>query len=200
MISKAQENTLSRGAVMPQRLRMSALEKCMLRCAVVDANDRVLDANITNGLMAEYLRRNEICEVCGISGSMENVKRARELLRGCDIVYAGTGDIPWPDCTFNLALMQLERAERGDTERWLNELERVLKEGGQLILGCASALSKAITSASDDYESYQPCACELSELLAELGFVDIARRRAGLMNDVVIAWKRKPDAESTIDQ
>lgn len=167
---------------------------------MIDANDSVLDANICEGLMAEYLRRNEICEVCGIHGSMEGVKQARARLHGCDIVYAGAGDIPWPDDTFNVAFMRAEQTERDDIERRLCELHRVLKEGGQLVLGCASAIGRIVMSRLDYDAPCCPDMHELSDSLAKLGFTDITRQHAGLMADVLVAWKRKPAAERAIQQ
>ena len=70
MISRAHEKTLSGVAAVKRVPQLSALEKAMLKWAVVDPEDRVLDANVGNGLLAEYLRRNMQCEVCGISDTL----------------------------------------------------------------------------------------------------------------------------------
>lgn len=195
MISKAQERTLGREIAIAPRVKMSAMEKSMLRWAVIDPKDKVLDANIGEGLMAEYLKRNELCELCGISESMEDVKRARARLRGCDIVYAVAGDIPWPDNAFDVALYRMVGAEYADTERRIKELERVLKEGGQLVIGFASAIGRAISQRPEYGEAEQPCFRELSDTLGRHGFMGLSRQRAGLMGEVLVAWKRKPTAE-----
>ena len=83
----------------------------MLKWAVVDPGDRLLDANIGSGMMAEYLRRNMQCEVCGVSDNMESVRAARSRLQNSDIVYAVPGDIPWHEEVFDTVLMKLDGQE-----------------------------------------------------------------------------------------
>ena len=127
MISKVQGKTISGELSVKAGPHLSALEKAMLRWVVVDPEDRVLDATVGKGLMAEYLRRNMQCEVCGVSADMEDVRAARARLQSCDIVYAGEGDIPWREDAFDTVLMQW----RGDGEalgRMLGEVLRVLRE------------------------------------------------------------------------
>lgn len=94
MITKVQGKTVSGELSVKACPRLNPLEKAMLRWAVVDPEDRVLDACVGRGLMAEYLRRNMQCEVCGVSSDMEEVRSARARLQSCDIVYAPVGDIP----------------------------------------------------------------------------------------------------------
>ena len=59
MITKVQGKTVSGELSVKACPRLNPLEKAMLRWAVVDPEDRVLDACVGRGLMAEYLRRNE---------------------------------------------------------------------------------------------------------------------------------------------
>lgn len=70
MITKVQGKTVSGELSVKACPRLNPLEKAMLRWAVVDPEDRVLDACVGRGLMAEYLRRNMQCEVCGVSSDM----------------------------------------------------------------------------------------------------------------------------------
>ena len=58
MITKVQGKTVSGELSVKACPRLNPLEKAMLRWAVVDPEDRVLDACVGRGLMAEYLRRN----------------------------------------------------------------------------------------------------------------------------------------------
>lgn len=58
MITKVQGKTVSGELSVKACPRLNPLEKGMLRWAVVDPEDRVLDACVGRGLMAEYLRRN----------------------------------------------------------------------------------------------------------------------------------------------
>ena len=166
----------------------------MLKWAVVDPEDRVLDASVGRGLMAEYLRRNMQCEVCGVSSDMEDVRAARARLQSCDIVYAPVGDIPWREDAFDTVLMQW-RGDADSLDRMLGETLRVLKPGGQLVLGTAcwpaamNALRRWMTSGA---ESVSVDRCALKTRLAALSFEQVSWQRTGLGTGVMTAWKRKP--------
>ena len=56
MISRVQGKTLAGEIAVKKLPKLSALEKAMLKWAVVDPDDRLLDANIGTGIMAEYMR------------------------------------------------------------------------------------------------------------------------------------------------
>ena len=126
MITKVQGKTVSGELSVKACPRLNGLEKAMLKWAVVDPEDRVLDASVGRGLMAEYLRRNMQCEVCGVSSDMEDVRAARARLQSCDIVYAPVGDIPWREDAFDTVLMQW-RGDADSLDRMLSEALRVLK-------------------------------------------------------------------------
>ena len=132
MITKVQGKTVSGELSVKACPRLNPLEKAMLRWAVVDPEDRVLDACVGRGLMAEYLRRNMQCEVCGVSSDMEEVRSARARLQSCDIVYAPVGDIPWREGAFDTVLMQW-KGDADSLDRMLGEVLRVLKPGGLFI-------------------------------------------------------------------
>lgn len=88
MITKVQGKTVSGELSVKACPRLNPLEKAMLRWAVVDPEDRVLDACVGRGLMAEYLRRNMQCEVCGVSsdyggGALRTCAAAKLRYRLC---------------------------------------------------------------------------------------------------------------------
>ena len=194
MITKVQGKTVSGELSVKACPRLNALEKAMLRWTVVDPEDRVLDACVGRGLMAEYLRRNMQCEVCGVSADMEDVRAARARLQSCDIVYAPVGDIPWREDAFDTVLMQW-KGEADALERMLSEVLRVLKPGGQLVLGTAcwpaamNALRRWVTVSAEG----TPVNClELQTRLTDLSFEQVSWQRTGLGTGVMTAWKRKP--------
>ena len=121
MLTKVQGKTLRGEMTVAHPPKLSAMEKGMLKWAVVNMDDKVLDASIGSGLMAEYLRRNLQCEVCGVSSEMEDVRRARARLQSCDIVYACKGDIPWREEAFDTVLYPLhqEEPEQLGRQSWL---------------------------------------------------------------------------------
>ena len=200
MISRAQEKTLSSDIAARKQPKLSSLEKAMLKWAVVDPEDKVLDANIGSGMMAEYLRRNMQCEVCGVSDNMEHVREARGRLQNCDIVYAGPGDIPWREGAFDTVLMKYTGEETVAMTRTLSEAARVLKPGGQLILGtmyypaAVSAIANVFAEESlSEFKPFQRSA--IMEMLSGCSFENITWQRTGFTTGVMIAWKSKPEVE-----
>lgn len=187
MITKVEGKTLAEGFVLTPGPRLSALEKGMLKWAVVDPEDKVLDANIGSGMMAEYLRRNLLCELCGVSDRMEDVRQARARLQSCDIVYAVPGDIPWREGAFDTVLMKLGGEGQEQLSRMLTEVKRVLKPGGQLILGtrCFPASMQGRVGEEKRYFRQKP----MREMLAKLSYEKVSWQRTGLFTGVVIAWK-----------
>ncbi len=198
MISRAQGKTWTAGVAVGKQQKLSALEKAMLKWAVVDPEDRVLDASISSGMMAEYLRRNMQCEVCGVSDNMENVRAARSRLQNCDIVYAAPGDIPWRENAFDTVLLKYGREDEDAFMRTLNEVSRVLRPGGQLILGTVSypAAVNAIAGIFSEESAEERRVFNrnaVNDMLRECGFENVTWQRTGVATGVMIAWKRKPE-------
>lgn len=200
MITRMQSKTLRRTVPVSTEAKLSALEKSMLRWVVVDPDDRLLDVNIGNGMMAAYLRRNMQCEVCGVSDRMEEVRYARSLLRSCDIVYAPAGDIPWREDAFDTVLMKLDREEEELLERLFEEAKRVLKPGGQLILGASSypAVMSAVVGlfsdgSAEDRRFFRKDFAE--QVLQDLSYQNITWQRTSFSTGVMVAWKPKPQVD-----
>ncbi len=198
MISKAQGKMWTTSVAVSKQQKLTALDKAMLKWAVVDPEDRLLDANIGTGMMAEYLRRNMQCEVCGVSDNMEHVRAARTRLQNCDIVYAAAGDIPWRENAFDSVLLKYNGEEDSVFLRVLSEVSRVLRPGGQLILGtmCYPAAINAITTLLADegmgeQQNFRKAA--MMEMVSACEFENITWQRTGFGTGVMIAWKRKPD-------
>lgn len=200
MITRMQSKAVQRGFPLSAETKLSALEKAMIRWVVVDPDDRLLDANIGSGKMAEYLRRNMQCEICGVSDRMDHVRYARSLLRSSDIVYAPAGDIPWHKDSFDTVLMKLSCEEDDLLRRMFEEAKRVLKPGGQLILGAASypPVINAVAGLLDDSgmeerRFFQKDAVE--QILRELSYHNIIWQRTGFSTGVMVAWKPKPQVD-----
>lgn len=205
MISRAQGKTMSAEVAVSKQPKLSTLEKAMLKWAVVDPEDRVLDTSIGSGMMAEYLRRNMQCEVCGVSDNMEHVRQARSRLQNCDIVYAGPGDIPWKENAFDTVLMKYASEEPAVLHRMLSEASRVLRPGGQLILGTVyyPAFVNVIAGlfAEESMEEHRPFKrSEVMEMLYTSSFERLTWQRTSLATGVMIAWKRKPEVETLLSE
>ena len=195
MITRMQSKTLRGMMPAGREPRLTLLEKAMLRWVVVDPDDKLLDANIGSGKMAEYLRRNMQCEICGVSDNMEHVRYARSLLRSSDIVYAALGDIPWREDAFDTVLMKLDSEDEELLGRMFTEAKRVLKPGGQLILGLKSQLPAMLMTEDASGERRGVRKETVLELLEKQSYHDLFWQRTGLSNGVVIAWKPKPEVD-----
>lgn len=198
MITRVQGKTLAGEIAVRKEPRLTALERSMLRWAVVDPDDRLLDANVGSGMMAEYLRRNMQCEVCGVSDRMEQVRSARDRLQSCDIVYAPAGDIPWREDAFDTVLMKMDAEEPETIERMLAEAKRVLRPGGQLILGvmCWPAAMAAAASFLFSEDRRPIRMREVQQMLNKAAYEKVTWQRTGLRMGVMIGWKNKPGLEN----
>lgn len=199
MISKAGSRTYERTQCPPRHPRLSPMERCLLKWAVIDRDDRVLDVGLGNGLMAEYLLRNMECEVCGVADDMELVRSTRGLVRSADLVYAAAGDIPWRDQAFHTVLLRPSRMDGSAMENQLREVHRVLKEGGQLVMGMRNlpaplqAAMDAMSEAEEETESVSRR--QLKAMLSGLGFEQLSWHPCGIFSGALVAWKRNPLAE-----
>lgn len=199
MISKAGSRTYERTQCPPRHPRLSPMERCLLKWAVIDRDDRVLDVGLGNGLMAEYLLRNMECEVCGVADDMELVRSTRGLVRSADLVYAAAGDIPWRDQAFHTVLLRPSRMDGSAMENQLREVHRVLKEGGQLVMGMRNlpaplqAAMDAMSEAEEETESVSRR--QMKAMLSGLGFEQLSWHPCGLFSGALVAWKRNPLAE-----
>lgn len=199
MISKAGSRTYERTQCPPRHPRLSPMERCLLKWAVIDRDDRVLDVGLGNGLMAEYLLRNMECEVCGVADDMELVRSTRGLVRSADLVYAAAGDIPWRDQAFHTVLLRPSRMDGSAMENQLREVHRVLKEGGQLVMGMRNlpaplqAAMDAMSEAEEEAESVSRR--QMKTMLSGLGFEQLSWHPCGIFSGALVAWKRNPLAE-----
>lgn len=199
MISKAGSRTYERTQCPPRHPRLSPMERCLLKWAVIDRDDRVLDVGLGNGLMAEYLLCNMECEVCGVADDMELVRSTRGLVRSADLVYAAAGDIPWRDQAFHTVLLRPSRMDGSAMENQLREVHRVLKEGGQLVMGMRNlpaplqAAMDAMSEAEEETESVSRR--QMKAMLSGLGFEQMSWHPCGIFSGALVAWKRNPLAE-----
>ena len=193
MISKVQSKRYTPQPKLSENASLTPLEKGLLRWTVAERGDKVLDVHVGNGLMLEYLQRNMECEVCGVSDDMESVRISRSRLRNADIVYASQEEIPWMEDTFDSVYMKL--SGHAITEQMMHEAARVLKPGGQLLIGFRTVpaplriLMSAMKSDSDDELARPTARARVLDLMQKNGFRQITSQRTGMINSVSIAWK-----------
>ncbi|MDD3214460.1 MAG: methyltransferase domain-containing protein [Eubacteriales bacterium] len=199
MITKAQSKRYAPRPSLDQKPKLTALEKGLLRWSMAERGDKVLDVHVGNGLMLEYLNRNMECEICGMSDDMECVRLSRSRLRNADIVYASREDIPWMQNTFDSVYLKLVSSPV--SKQTIGEVLRVLKPGGQMLVGIKSVPTPfrqiaGLVRIESDEEWIQPVTREQTlDMMREAGLTQITWQPTNLLNGVCIGWK--PLAEET---
>ena len=139
-MTRVQAHELQNEAAVAVSPKLAALERSMLTWAMIERGDKVLDMSPRYGTLLGYVARHMECEICGLSGDMENVKQVRTRLKNADILYSNTGDIPWRENSFHVIFMQRPKHAQDDAEleSLLTETLRVLKPGGQFLMAAVN--------------------------------------------------------------
>lgn len=103
------------------------------------ADSRVIDLGSGYGGAARYLAANFDCHVdcLNLSRTQNELNRKNSKEAGVtaliDVIHGSYENIPAPDATYDVAWSQDAILHSGDRPRVLDEIERVLKPGGQVI-------------------------------------------------------------------
>lgn len=193
MITKVQSKRYAPDAAFTQPQRLTTMEKGLIRWSMAERGDKVLDVQVGNGTMLEYLHRNMECEICGMSADMEQVRHSRSRLQSADIMYATRDDIPWKQNTFDCVFLKLISSPA--TEQAITEALRVLKPGGQLLMGLKTVpapIRQLIGLGHSDVENdmMKPRIREkMMQLMDNLGCTQVTWESTDLFNGVCIGWK-----------
>lgn len=165
-----------------QRINADRLNSQMRACvtwSAIEEHDKVLDMACGEGTLLQHLSNKYRLTLCGMSASQEKARIARERLDGADVVPGRMEDIPWRSNTFDLVM--LPAVMRGDSRRILNEVKRVLKEGGQFVISFPVFRMR--------FES-EMNRRELMRQMQEAGFQDVSFRASGLCG-AISGWKKR---------
>lgn len=105
------------------------------RRLVPQATGRTLELGVGTGLNLPFYG-DEVTEVVGLDPSAAILEKARERVPLCrapvHLVEASAESLPWPDHSFDSAVVTYSLCSVGDPVRALREVRRVLKPGGRL--------------------------------------------------------------------
>ena len=191
MTIRAQENQGLQYAIINSR-PLCTMEKVMLCHAEIKPVDKVLDVHACSGQLSEYLLKNTSCQLCGVSDRMEEVRLVRSRYCGGDIAYAAIGDIPWPDSTFDVALLHPSEGGIEALEEQLRECRRVLRPDGRLVLGLKHlpmALRYINYILGNATEDDLPAVPEAKQIMKKIGFERITAVQASLSSYVLMGWR-----------
>ncbi|HUB73684.1 MAG TPA: class I SAM-dependent methyltransferase [Solirubrobacteraceae bacterium] len=167
-----------------------ALRRAFL-LARVNAGERVLDLGCGDGRFAAELAHAG-AHVLGVDVAEEALRRARARHPRLELALL-PADGPWPlrDASFDVVWAGEVIEHVADTAAWMSELRRVLRSGGRLLLSTpdnaplsllrAALWPRAFAARFDPLGEHLRfySARTLRALLSELGFEEIALRRAG---------------------
>lgn len=158
---------------------------------------RVLEIGFGPGVVLESLtRRRDVALVAGVDPS--DLMRSRALRRcrraageGRLDLRAGIAEsLPWADATFGCALAVNSFHLWSDPRAGLDEVRRVLVDGGRIVLGLRVALPESRRFSSPGLTDEQ--IARVPPLLAAAGFRDVhvERRRAGGRETAIVSAVR----------
>lgn len=163
----------------------------------VHVGDRALDLGCGNGAFTDLLARAG-AEPLGVDVAEAALRRARAAHPGIRFVLAPVeGPLPLEDVAFDVVWATEVIEHVADTARWLSEIRRVLRPGGQLLVTTPNhgrlailvgGLERYAQPLSDHLHLYT--AKSLRQLLEEFGFREIALHAAGgrpLMRSLLLA-------------
>ena len=146
--------------------------------------------------MLEYLARNMECEICGISNDMEGVKYARARLQNADILYASPEDIPWREDSFHAVFLYGWKMEEDEWEKVLKETFRVMRPGGQLLLGavhCSAPLRQVarlfLKEGTEMADRPLAQKSDWMKALGAAGYEQVTWQQVGFGQGIAIGWK-----------
>lgn len=100
---------------------------------VPEGTQRLLDVGCGNGLFTQWLRRKAV-EVTGVDHNPRNCQRAAREYPDITFAASAAEALPFPDDWFDCVVCSDTIEHTDDDQASVNELVRVLKPGGTLIL------------------------------------------------------------------
>ena len=162
---------------MEKPIHLHGAERAVAAWVTLEEHERVLDLACGDGALLSVLAGKYRLRVCGICESAEQAHAVRSRLDEADVLAARPMDIPWRDNAFDAVLSAKSASQYEDFDKVLEEIVRVLRPGGQLVLSAPLSLDEGSSPRT------------LMRRLQQAGFENVSWRMHRL-NGVCIAWKR----------
>lgn len=165
------------------------------------ANDfnciKVLDVGCGTGTILSLLSKNGSISLSGVDLSEEMLNIAKQKLKDrAELKIGDSEQLPWENDTFDTIICTDSFHHYPEPEKVLNEMARVLKSNGHLILGDPSMIPPFRQVANwflkyskdGDYKIYSKA--ETSKLLTKCGFDSVSWSKINYNSFVATAEKR----------
>lgn len=163
--------------------RMDFAQRAVLKWAIVEEYDRILDVDCGEGALLSALDDTYRVTLCGLCQNARLARAAREDFPGADVIYAKCMDIPFRSDSFDEVFVTRNTGSNC-AQAALKEILRVLRPGGQVII--ASRMLTALFADSEPEMDRR----SIMRALQSAGFSDVSWRSAGLCG-VIIGWKKR---------
>ena len=163
--------------------RLDFAQRAVMKWATMEEYDRVLDVDCGEGALLSALDETYRVSLCGLCSNVRLARAAREDFPGADIVYAKPMDIPFRSESFDEVFIT-RNTGRNCAEVSLNEILRVLRPGGQVLIA-ARMLTPLFADSEPEMDKRS-----IMRALQSAGFSDVSWRRCGLCG-VIIGWKNR---------
>lgn len=98
--------------------------------------DKILDLGCGNGNIIRMLQEKRKAEYCGVDISEAMIREAEKRVgKGAEFKAADVVSVPYGDDTFDIIICNASFHHYTDPDAALEEIKRVLKPGGTLVLG-----------------------------------------------------------------
>ena len=161
----------------------------------------ILDVGVGTGILIEQvLPKNKSAHLSGIDISPEMVKKAKRKFKGksnVTIALGSAGKLPHKDNSFEFVTCVNSFHHHPDSIRSLEEMKRVLKPGGKIILsdGCLDGFFRHTVfrienSNSKEGKVYRYTKGQTKDLFSQTGFINISQHYSLYFNLITIGEKR----------
>ena len=170
---------------------LSKAQKAITRWAQVDDHQALLDLSCHDTRLLSYYAQRYNIRTCGLCDSLEGLINTHGL-SSAEIMQGSVHDIPWRDESFHSVFISAPIDEARYTKLALEEIKRVLRPDGQLLIALPIFPLEMFPLASEN-----DCLLKFSkrkELLAylkELGFEDTSLRFSGFGYVTMVARQYK---------
>ncbi len=172
--------------------RLSKAQRAIVRWAQVDDHQALLDLSCHDiCLLNHYMQRHSV-RACGLHCGADNQAMAKLAMGSAEIMQGSPHDIPWRDASFDSVFITDSLDGLIDAGGVLDEIKRVLRPDGQLLIALPIFPLEVFPSAREGNRLFEISGRRaLLHELRKIGFPDTSIRLSGFGYVTVVARRYK---------